>query len=110
MTPAKVGGYIVLAGMLTAIYGLSLEKEDKSKSQKVELIGIGIGATGGLVWGGGYMFGGGRSCSQANAMYRNLRLDEINDNSMGRGDNIEIEMRQLTEQFNARAGRPAAAD
>jgi hypothetical protein len=104
MKPAKVGGTIVLAGMLTAIYGLSLEKEDKDKSQKVMLLGGGIAGAGGLVWGGGYFFGGGRSCAQAKSMWRKKYLYQTDNDDPRAWSDIASEMETLTEEFNRRRG------
>ena len=109
-TPRLIGGYTVLAGLLVSIYGVSI-KDDDDKRRNVLIGGGSILGLGGVIWGSGYLFFGGRTCSQADDMWRwkSPWLENHGDDGPIARPQIDEELKALTDAFNARmAGSPGS--
>lgn len=96
--PRYIGYASVVAGIGLLSYGGVLFK-DKPELQMVTSYGaMGVGA---LSYATGYLFFGGRACSDANEMYEQLRLDQAGEGAIY-NDALVGEIGKLVEDFNRR--------
>lgn len=96
--PRYLGYASVAVGIGMLSYGSVLFKDKPELHLAASYGAMGVGA---LSYGTGYLFLGGRACTQANEMYEQLRFDQAGETAIY-NDALVGEIGTLVEDFNRR--------